>query len=282
VASLTGDAAKKATNRAEFQGPFGGMTPEEAKALMAGSLGEEMAKFPVRFATPLYFGAPPSPEYPVDVNNGTASLLKRCDDHLVVTCSHVIAEYRCKRKEVSGCLFAVGNCYFDPLAQILAEDSVIDFAILQITPEQAKEITQGSDGIGETFYELNPNSPTPVKVGDFVAYGGFPGETRQLRSLKELNFGSYSSGACRVTDVYSDYITCEFEREYWIKHFPEAEPESLGGLSGGPAFLIHYGPASLMSYEYAGLIYQMHKSTESLYIRQAHAVPLDWKNPASS
>ncbi len=114
-------------------------------------------------------------------------------------------------------------------------------------------------------------------VGDFVAYGGFPGDLRQISSFDELIFGTYSSGACRVTDLHSDYLTCEFEREYWVEHFSEAEPESLGGLSGGPVFVIRYSPSDVVSYEFAGLIYRMHEPTESLYIRQAQAIPLGWE-----
>ncbi len=72
-------------------------------------------------------------------------------------------------------------------------------------------------------------------------------------------------------------VTCEFEREYWIKHFPEADPESLGGLSGGPVFVIRHSPSGVVSYEYAGLIYRMHEPTESLFIRQAQAIPLGWE-----
>ncbi len=152
-----------------------------------------------------------------------------------------------------------------------------DAAVLQITPKQAGEITRDSDGIGETFYELPPQAPTPVKVGDYVTYGGFPGDLRQLAPFGELIFGSYSSGACRVTDLHSDYFTCEFEREYWVKHFSDAEPQNLGGLSGGPVFVIRHSPSGLVSYEYAGLIYLMHERTESLYIRQAQAIPLGWQ-----
>ena len=253
------------------------MTPDEAKELVAGPLGWEMAKFPLRFSKRVFFGLSPSREHHVVVNGGTASLLKLSSEHLAVTCSHVIEGYRRKLAEDRHCLFAVGNCYFDPLAQLVAEDSAVDVAVLQLTPRQADEITRDSDGTGEIFYELPPQAPTPVKVGDFVAYGGFPGDLHQLASFDKLIFGSYSSGACRVTDLHSDYFTCEFEREYWIKHFSDAEPQNLGGLSGGPVFVIRHSHTGLVSYEYAGLIYRMHVPTESLFIRQAQAIPLGWQ-----
>lgn len=257
------------------------MTPEEAKALVAGPLGGEMAKFALRFCKPVFFGLPPSREHPVVVINGTASLLQFRDELLAVTCFHVIESYRRKLDEDCRCLFAVANCYFDPLAQLVAEDRAVDFAVLRLTPEQGDTITRDSNGIGEAFYPLAAQPPTPIKVDDFVAYGGFPSDRRYLTSFDELSFGTYSSGACRVTDVYSDYITCEFEREYWVKHFfeaeAEAEPETLGGLSGGPVFVIRTSSAGLVSYEYAGLIFGMDKSTEALFMRRAEAIPLGWE-----
>ena len=253
------------------------MTPEEAKALVAGPLGEQMAKYPLRFCKPVYFAPPPSHEHPVVVNNGTALLLQFRGELLAVTCFHVIEGYRRRLAEDRRCLFAIANCYLDPLAQLVTDDSAVDAAVLRLTPEQADAITQGSNGIGEAFYDLAPQAPPPVMVGDFVGYGGFPGDLRQRASFDELNFGTYSCGACRVTDLHSDYITCKFERENWIEHFPEAEPESLGGLSGGPVFVIRRGPSEIISYEFAGLIYGMDESTESLYIRQAQAIPLDWE-----
>ncbi len=171
------------------------MNPEEAKALVAGPLGREMAKFALRFCKPVYFGVPPSREHPVVVNNGTASLLQLRDELLAVTCSHVIEGYRSVLAEDPRCLFAVANCYFDPLAQLVDEDKVVDAAVLRLTREQGEMITRDSDGIGEAFYELTPQPPTPVKIDDFVAYGGFPGDLRQRASYDELNFGTYSSGA---------------------------------------------------------------------------------------
>jgi len=47
--------------------------------------------------------------------------------------------------------------------------------------------------------------------------------------------------------------------------------ESLGGLSGGPVFVIRHSPADVITYEFAGVIFRMHESTESLY------PPLDYE-----
>jgi hypothetical protein len=68
-----------------------------------------------------------------------------------------------------------------------------------------------------------------------------------------------------------------FERELWIEHFSEPEPKTLEGLSGGPVFVIRNRPSGIVSYDFAGLIYGMPESVESLFIRQAGALPLGWE-----
>src|SRR6266853_3999834 len=91
------------------------LTFEQAKALVAGGLGEVMQKFPLRFCKPIFFGAPPSRQFPTKVNNGTATLLLRNGEYLVVTCAHVLSHFRTVRHANPACFFAVGNCHFDPL-----------------------------------------------------------------------------------------------------------------------------------------------------------------------
>jgi hypothetical protein len=256
------------------------VTPEDLKLLAAGPLGQEMAKFALRFCAPVFFGPRPSRKVPIAVSNGTASLLKIRGELLAVTCSHVIDGYRRELAQNKSCLFAIANCHVDnPLSQLVAEDQIIDVAVFLLTTEQAAKITKSNIGIGEAFYEITPEPPKPVVVDDYVAFGGFPGSLRKHTSYDELSFGTYSSGACRVTDCYADYLTCEFEREFWINHFADLEPESLGGLSGGPVFVIRHSMSGLVSYEYAGLIYRMHESTESLFVRQASALPIGWQIP---
>ncbi len=254
--------------------PSAQLTPDEAKALVAGGLGEVLQKFPLRFCRPILFGVPPSPLRPSKVNNGTATLIRRDGEWLVVTCAHVLAHYRRVRQANADCFFAVGNCHFDPLPQIVAEDDALDVCVIRLSAAQAMTVVEGNMGIGQDFFELNSALTVPVKIGDFVAFGGFPGDLRRLESFDAFNFGTYSSGAARVTDRHTDYIACQFEREHWVRSGDggEPEPESLGGMSGGPAFVIRHSSAGLMSYEFCGVIYKMHKASESLFIRDVGAI----------
>jgi hypothetical protein len=107
-----------------------------------------------------------------------------------------------------------------------------------------------------------------------VTFAGFPGDLRRLESLDAFNFGTYSSGAARVTDRHSDYLVCQFEREHWVRSSDTGEPEpnSLGGMSGGPAFVLRHSSAGIMSYEFCGIIYKMHEASESLFIREVGAI----------
>jgi Trypsin-like peptidase domain len=246
------------------------LTLEEATALVAAGLGEVMQKFPLRFCKPILFGMPPSPKYPAKVNNGTATLLKRNGEHFVVTCAHVLNHYRTVSHGNPAVFFAVGNCHFDPLPQIVAEDAALDICIIRMTSAQVREVVDTRSGIGQDFFELDARTTQPVKTGEFVTFAGFPGDLRRLESLDAFNFGTYSSGAARVTDRHIDYLVCQFERECWVRSGDagEPEPDSLGGMSGGPAFVVRHSPEGIISYEFSGIIYKMHEASESLYIRE--------------
>jgi hypothetical protein len=150
------------------------LTLDEAKALVAGGLGEVMQRFPLRFCKPVLFGMPPSRQYPAKVNNGTATLLRHNGEFLAVTCAHVLNHYRAVRRDNPACFFVVGNCHFDPLKQIVTEDAAIDICVIRMTSAQATEVLDTKTGIGQDFLELH-SMPTPsVKIGDFVDVRRFP------------------------------------------------------------------------------------------------------------
>jgi hypothetical protein len=255
-------------------GPKSTLTEDEAKTLVKHGFGEVMAKYPARFCKPVMFGAPPSGGRPARVNSGTATLLRRDDEYLAVTCFHVLKHYRNVSRAKPACFFAIGNCHFNPSPQIVCEDEAIDVCVIRLTPAQASQVVAGNIGIGEQFFELGAASSTPAKIDEYVAFAGFPGNLRRLQALSDFDFGVYSSGAARVTDRHTDYIVCRFEREHWIRSIQsgDPEPESLGGMSGGPAFFIRHSPAGIISYDFCGIIFRMHEASESLFIRNIDAV----------
>lgn len=247
-------------------------TLEENKKVVAGPAGVEFEKYPLKFAIPAYFGAPPKPGSAQAVNNGSASLLRLNGQPFALTCSHVLDRYR-ERLADDKCIFQLGNCVLDPLAQLRDEQRELDYALIALTEEQAVDIAKSDGAFDGTFFcEPAQWPPAEVKEGHFVAFGGFPGELRKATSFDELSFGSFSSGASRVASVNESYLVCQFERQFWVKHGYEPEPECIGGMSGGPVFAIrHRSDTDIMTYEFIGHIYEFSKSFELLYVRLARA-----------
>lgn len=250
-------------------------TSDEVKKLVAGPVGVELEKYPLKFAIPAYFGVRPQPGKPATVNSGTASLVRIGGQPFALTCSHVLEGYR-KRLSEGDCIFQLGNCELDPLSQLEVEDEKLDYALIGLTEAQGEEISKPDGPFGGTFFcDVTPWPPGDVREGDFVAFGGFPGELRQAVSFAELSFGSFSSGASRVASVNEDYLVSQFEREFWVRHGHEAEPETIRGMSGGPVFVIrHKAATDIMTYEFIGHIYEFSEDFELLYVRLARALPL--------
>ena len=215
---------------------------------MEGPLGREMAKYPLRFCKAAFFGVPPSRLMPMAVSNGTATLIDVGRGPIAITCAHVLEGYREMLENSPNCFFQIGYCRLDPFAQLVSISTDLDCATLKLTEDQANEITRNSNGIGEMFYMEVVWPLGRVRAGDFVAFGGFPGDYREHVSADTISFGSYSSGATLVTSAHDDYFVCQFEREQWVTHFSEEEPAKIRGLSGGPVFVLRHSPAGLMSY----------------------------------
>ncbi|QDQ82269.1 hypothetical protein [Paraburkholderia megapolitana] len=248
------------------------MTPEDARILLAGPFGLELARFPLRFCKPAFFGIWPRAGEQLTVNNGTASLVARDNERFAITCHHVLDGYRTKRAESDRAFFQIGNCRFEPLEQVVGESETPDVAVIGLTAAQADEITDGSVGIGEAFAEIGDGEPVPVPEGAGIAFGGFPGDLRLRPRAAEFNFGSFGCGATPVTSSREHYLVCQFERVEWIRQGYEPEPTSIGGMSGGPAFRICESEAGIISHKFAGIVYEFNPAFELLYIAQLRAI----------
>jgi hypothetical protein len=246
------------------------MSPEEAKKLAAGPLGEMMGKFPLRFAKAAFFGDLPSKDGTARINNGTVSLVDLGQGPLAITCSHVIEPFRERLREGRPSLFQIGNCRLNPISQLVCESQELDLAVIRLTEQQVKEITADGE-IGSLFFKPVRWPPAPVQEGEFIAFGGFPGQWRTQTNFDALEFRSYSNGASGVTAVGQTYFVSQFEREYWVRSFGDKDAKhlsDLGGLSGGPAF-IHRD----LHFDFVGVIYQFSQDYELLYVR--HSVQLN-------
>ena len=188
---------------------------------------------------------------------------------------HTVCPPMTPRVAEGQCIFQLGDCELDPLAQLKSEDQSLDYALIEVTDSQRKEIAKpGGPFNGKVFCCPAQWPPSEVKVGDFVSFGGFPGDLRECVSFDKLSFGSYSSGASRVTAAHDDYLVCQFEPEHWISHGLALAPSTIGGMSGGPVFAIRHSEAGIMTYEFVGHITEFHEEFKLLYIRLAQALPV--------
>lgn len=245
-------------------------TLEEGKKVLASEAGKPISGYPLEFAAPVMFGPPPQRGDSLVVNSASASLLQLDGRMLVVTCHHVLQEYRKRLTELGDCSFQVGNCRLEPLAQLVAEDATLDIAVIAVTDAQVRELREYRvENFGRNFVVPPAWPPGGVAEGDFVAFGGFPGSLRRVMSWRELSFGSYSSGAAGVTVVGKDYLVCQFDRTNWVKCGYEPEPSTIRGLSGGPAFAVRRAGADILWYEFIGIVYEFSEQYELLYVRLA-------------
>lgn len=252
------------------------MTPEEAQRLARGPLGEAMSKFPLRFAKAIIFGDGPLRHHWPEMRSATASLLDLGGGPLAVTCHHVVAEYRMRVDQGRARLFQIGSCRLDPLQQLIFDDERLDVAVIALTPAQARRVTDDGD-IGSSFFQPATWPPPPVCEGDYVSFGGFPGEWRTADGVDSVTFSSYSSGASRVTVVRDSYFVSQFEREYWVSSFQHREAADLrrlGGLSGGPAFAMRG-----LHYDFVGMVYEFSEDYDLLYLRHASILGEDGRGP---
>jgi hypothetical protein len=251
---------------------------EVAKRLARGPLGQEVTKFPLRFAAVLFFANGPRRGVELDANNGTLSLLDLEHRHIGVTCFHVLEAYRQKREQVPTLDFYLGLLALDPLSRVIDQDSSLDLVTLDLSGVDLKQVSDHSQ-IGSTFF-CPPVWPcAEVKEGDFVAFGGFPRLFRVPLNFRDIEFGSFSIGACRVASVHEDHIVCQIEREYLVSpdnlgsshHALCAEGQlDLGGLSGGPVFILRQ-----LHWEFVGTIYEYSLEYELLYIRPSKFISVD-------
>ena len=242
---------------------------ERAKMLAAGPLGEQMGKFPLRFAKAAFFGERPSRKGTTHVSNGTLTLVDLGEGPMAITCSHVISGYRDMKEKFGNVVFQIGNVDFDPLSQLIAEDAPLDLATIALKHEQIGAITADGE-IGSCVFRPVAWPPPALSPGEFIAFGGFPGRLRERPSHDEVVFPSWSSGGSVVASVSEDRFSCQFEREFWVASFGakhHMELRDLGGLSGGPAF-IHRG----LYWDFVGVIYEFSQEFDIMFFRPGYLI----------
>jgi hypothetical protein len=100
---------------------------KKAKEISAGPLGQEITKFPLRFAKPAFFGNRPTKQEPQNINHGTVTLLELKGRPIALTCSHVLGAYH-EMHANPNAIFQIGDVEFNPLERIIDESESSNFS----------------------------------------------------------------------------------------------------------------------------------------------------------
>ncbi|MFL6214220.1 MAG: hypothetical protein ACJ74J_10065 [Blastocatellia bacterium] len=231
---------------------------------------EELSRYAVKFAQPVFFGESPASSYSASLQSGTMTLLKFEDLFIGVTCQHVLAGYREMHKTRPDIIFQIGHAEFDPLKQLIDEDQQNDLATFNLTPfvQTVERMTESN------FIEPLSWPPSEISEDDVICLAGFPGIWREQLNLGYLRFYSFSSGASEIHAASENHIVTRIEAEKCRVSINEGKVlGSLGGLSGGPVFC--WRKSELLRAELVGFIYEYQENLDLMYIRAAKVLAQD-------
>ncbi len=230
---------------------------------------DEMSKYAVKFAVPVFFGDSPHFSFGAKLGNGTATLIRLGQRFCAVTCSHVLEGYR-KSAGRPGTVFQLGPVRVEPDAYLISEDPTRDLAILDLSSFVGKspDLTEGN------FVEPRSWPPGPVSKDDVLCLAGFPGIWREQVDLGHLRFYSFSSGTSEVVSARDDLIVTTVQIDECITQINHGKLWGfLGGLSGGPVFAWRKTP--ILIAELVGFIYEYQESLDLMYVRAAGVIRQD-------
>jgi len=224
---------------------------------------DELAKYPVKFAAPVFYGDSPTSSYSASLKNGTATFLKLKDRFLGVTCHHVLDAYR-ERRFTLETLFQLGPVGLNPDQYLVSEDKERDLAVIDLT----NFVGTGRALSVASFVEPARWPPDQVSTNDVICLAGFPGIWREQVDIAHLRFYTFSSGASAVLSVSEDKIVTTVQIQTCVTEIQHGRVwGSLGGLSGGPVFAWRKSP--ILTAELVGFIYEYQESLDLMFVRAA-------------
>jgi hypothetical protein len=176
-------------------------------------------------------------------NNGTASFIDTGSRKLIVTCSHVVDEFRKKKNEDPNLWIGIGFAGAANKVIHLPEQSLIDSGGRRVDlatfPAPATGIIEE---LGKDYFRCLGWPPARPNENDLMAITGYPGELREVgdQALKvrlnglAITIDSVSDRVITSVDVDQTRLVVKIDQSL-------GTPKSLGGMSGSAAYKIANG-----------------------------------------
>lgn len=211
-----------------WQAPTGHpISVEQAKALMAGALGDVYRGILKACCAPIYW-------YRIDrqdlsiLHNGTVTFVSTPERALGVTAAHVLRAYLADA-ESGGVRLQIDNIVVDDLrTRIIDIEDKLDIATFALDDALLHNANK-------TIVPLANWPPRPPQEGRGIMLSGYPAVERNVES-NQVSFGLFTSLviARTVTDVQITWLI-EPEESLANAQIPAPPPlYGLGGISGGP------------------------------------------------
>ena len=201
-----------------------------------------------KFCGPLFFTASPASPNNDIVNSGSFGLVSIGERKLLVTCWHVVDEFRKKHSENPALIFGIGfggrspqYVEFDDLMKMKVDDSR-ECDLVTFDVRDALDLVAASN---LEFFDLNSNPPPEVREGDVLYLIGFP---KKGRTETEASVGwPRQPVAVKASQVGES----TFHARPKSLHLDESE---YGGMSGAPCFVVPQRPPIKLVGFFTGLV----------------------------
>ena len=234
-------------------------------------LGPALSDVAAGYIAPIYWIDPQARLTAIPFN-GTIFFLNCGGTSFAVTADHVYRAYLGARQAAPQIVCRIGNMNFDPANRLIDRNEGLDLATFRITEDEIHHL--GKLALTGSQREWPPAPPWP---GRGVFFAGYPGVAHILHGEHTIDFGIYAVNTI-ATEVTSELITCEFQRERWVDHLGLGLPEegyNLSGLSGCPVLTLvdHRG---ILSWRLAGVTYSAPRyAGEMILVRRADFIRED-------
>jgi hypothetical protein len=211
-------------------------------------------------------------EMPSPSSNGTMSLLQIGANKYGITCNHVIQHYETVKNNNKKVRFQIGKIDVNPLDLVINRDFQNDLAILNLNRIDENYL-QVFNGLQINFFKPIHWPPNDLDDNNLLFLGGYPGKMRLSKGNGKTILKSFTYGPFGIHRIDDNKIVCQFRRENWDSFFGclELIPADLGGISGGPVFVLRKSASGLLYIELIGINGQQ-ISFDIFYIYRIHKI----------